>query len=158
MSATVSSAWPISGRASWKQEAGYYAFNDVHAMMSFAATGRAGEIARLRRAMRNAVEGRESNAAMTREVGMPLADGLEAFANNRYAEAIAAIEPVRDTANRFGGSHAQRDLLTLTLIDASIRAGRYAPGTALHRRAAGAQTNGVERAVAGALRARVPSS
>ena len=30
---------------------------------------------------------------------------------------------VRDTANLFGGSHAQRDLLTLTLIDASIRAG-----------------------------------
>ena len=37
--------------------------------------------------------------------------------------AIDAIEPVRDTAHRFGGSHAQRDLLTLTLIEAAIRAG-----------------------------------
>ena len=41
----------------------------------------------------------------------------------RYADAIAAIEPVRDIAHRFGGSHAQRDLLTLTLIEAALRAG-----------------------------------
>ncbi len=50
----------------WKgkleDEAGYYAFNDVHAMMSFAATGRTGEIARLRRAMRNSAKGDRSNA------------------------------------------------------------------------------------------------
>ena len=109
--------------AKLEEEAGFYAFNDVHAMMSFAATGRAGEIARLRRAMRNAAKGKESNATMTRDVGLPLVDGLAAHASSRHAEAIAAIEPVRDTANRFGGSHAQRDLLTLTLIDASIHAG-----------------------------------
>ena len=42
---------------------------------------------------------------------------------NRHAEAVDAIESVRDVANRFGGSHAQRDLLTLTLINASISAG-----------------------------------
>ena len=109
--------------AKLEAEAGFYAFNDVHAMMSFAATGRTDEVARLRRAMRNAAKGKESNAAMTREVGLPLADGLASFANKRYMEAIDAIEPVRDTANLFGGSHAQRDLLTLTLIDASIHAG-----------------------------------
>ena len=109
--------------AKLEAEAGFYAFNDVHAMMSFAATGRTDEVARLRRAMRNAAKGKESNAAMTREVGLPLADGLASFANKRYMEAIDAIESVRDTANLFGGSHAQRDLLTLTLIDASIHAG-----------------------------------
>jgi CheY-like chemotaxis protein len=106
-----------------EQEAGYYAFNDAHAMMSFAATGRNDEIARLRRSMRTAVKGNAFNAAMTRDVGMPLVDGLEAYARNRHAQSIAAIEPVRDIANLFGGSHAQRDLLTLTLIDASIRMG-----------------------------------
>ena len=31
---------------------------------------------------------------------------------------------MRDGASAFGGSHAQRDLLTLTLIDAAARAGR----------------------------------
>ena len=31
---------------------------------------------------------------------------------------------MRDIAHRFGGSHAQRDVLSLTLIDAARRAGR----------------------------------
>ena len=110
-------------KAKLDDEAGYYAFNDVHAMMSFAATGRTGEIVRLRRSMRNATKGDQSNASMTRDVGLPLAEGLLAFANNRYGEAIQTIEPVRDISGRFGGSHAQRDLLTLTMIDASIQAG-----------------------------------
>ena len=110
-------------KAKLEDEAGYYAFNDVHAMMSFAATGRTGEIVRLRRSMRNATKGDQSNASMTRDVGLPLAEGLLAFANNRYGEAIQTIEPVRDISGRFGGSHAQRDLLTLTMIDASIQAG-----------------------------------
>jgi hypothetical protein len=60
---------------------------------------------------------------MEREVGLPLATGLLAFAQGQNADAIAAIEPVRDIANRFGGSHAQRDLLTLTMIEAAIRGG-----------------------------------
>jgi tetratricopeptide (TPR) repeat protein len=110
-------------KAKLDEEAGFYAFNDVHAMMSFAATGRTGEIARLRRAMRTSAKGDDSNAAMTREVGVPLADGILSFANKRYAEAMQTIEPVRDIAARFGGSHAQRDLLTLTMIEASIRSG-----------------------------------
>ena len=74
-------------------------------------------------AMRKAAKGDRSNAAMTREVGVPLADGLLSFANKRYAEAMQIIEPVRDIAGRFGGSHAQRDLLTLTMIEASIQLG-----------------------------------
>ena len=108
-----------------KEEAGHYAFNDVHALMSFAATGRAGEIEKLQRAMRRSARGKDSNAAMTREVGLPLAEGLYAFAANRNEDAIESIESVRDIANRFGGSHAQRDLLTLTLIVAAMRAGDY---------------------------------
>jgi len=60
---------------------------------------------------------------MTRDVGLPLVDGVAAFAAGRYAGAIGAIEPIRDHAHRFGGSHAQRDLLTLTLIEAANRGG-----------------------------------
>ena len=105
-----------------EQEAGYYAFNDAHAMMSFAATGRADEIARLRRSMRAAVKGNAFNAAMTRDVGMPLVDGLEAYARNRHAQSIAAIEPVRDPPICLGQSRAAR-FADATLIDASIRMG-----------------------------------
>jgi tetratricopeptide (TPR) repeat protein len=104
-------------------EGGFYAFNDVHALMSFAATGRSPAIAHLQALMRKSASADNSNAAMEREVGQPVADGLLAFSAGRYSDAIAAIEPVRDIAHRFGGSHAQRDLLTLTLIEASIRSG-----------------------------------
>ena len=104
-------------------EAGFYAFNDVHAAMAFVATGREAQLDRLAMAMREAAADGNANAAMTREVGLPLLEGFRAFGRGRHADAIAAIEPVRDIANRFGGSHAQRDLLTLTMIEAAIRSG-----------------------------------
>ncbi|HET9339154.1 MAG TPA: tetratricopeptide repeat protein, partial [Casimicrobiaceae bacterium] len=58
------------------------------------------------------------------EVGIPLAKGVAAYGRGRYGEAVDLIAPVRDIAHRFGGSHAQRDVLTLTLVDAARRAGR----------------------------------
>ncbi len=105
-------------------ERGVYAFNDLHAMMSFAATGRTDESERLLAEMRATAEGGVgANRAMTRDIGLPLAEGMLAFAQGRPAQAIDRIDAVRDSANGFGGSHAQRDLLTLTLIAAAIKAG-----------------------------------
>ncbi len=102
-------------------EAGYYAFNDLHAALAFCACGRERALARLKSAVSAAAEGKDMLAAMTREVGIPLVTGIEAFTRGKYEAAIEAIEPIRDIANRFGGSHAQRDLLTLTLIEAALR-------------------------------------
>jgi hypothetical protein len=105
-------------------ERGFYAFNDVHAMMSFAATRRDSVAERLLRDMRGtAASGNGDNRAITAEVGLPLAEAMFAHSNGAYASASAALERVRDFAHRFGGSHAQRDVLTLTLIDASLNAG-----------------------------------
>lgn len=104
-------------------EAGFYAFNDAHAAMAFAATDRTAALSDLVGRMHHAAAQGDANAAMTRDVGLPLAQGVIAFAQGRYAEAIALIEPMRDQAHRFGGSHAQRDLITLTLIEAALRSG-----------------------------------
>ena len=49
--------------------------------------------------------------------------GLAAFGRGRTPRRSTRIEPVRDIAHRFGGSHAQRDLITLTLIEAALRSG-----------------------------------
>ena len=38
---------------------------------------------------------------------------------------LAALRPVRDVAHRFGGSHAQRDVIDLTLVEAARRAGDH---------------------------------
>ena len=43
-------------------------------------------------------------------------------------EAAQLIRPVRSIAHRFGGSHAQRDVIDLTLIEAALRAGESATG------------------------------
>ena len=118
--AEVASEW----EAKLDGEGGFYAFNDLHATLAFAATGREAAAARLMGRMLRSAEGRDANAAMTRDVGLPLARGVGAYAHGRYGEAVDLIAPVRDIANRFGGSHAQRDLISLTLIDAARRAGR----------------------------------
>ena len=110
-----------------QEERGFYAFNDLHAMMSFAATGRAADSSRLLAELRDtAASGEGANRTMTRDIGLPLAEGVLDYSRGQFGDAIEHIEPVRDTANGFGGSHAQRDLLTLTLITAALRAGDFA--------------------------------
>ncbi len=106
-----------------ESEVGFYAFNDVHATIAFAVTGREAALSKLQAGMRREAASEAANAAMTRDIGLPLAAGIVAFAQGRYAESIALIEPMRDQSHRFGGSHAQRDLVTLTLIEAALRSG-----------------------------------
>ena len=112
-----------------RQEAdhGFYAFNDLHAMLAFAATGREAAMRQQLQRFEAAAAQPGSNGAMSRDVGLPLARGIAAFARGRYAEALEHLEPVRDIAHRFGGSHAQRDLITLTLVEAALRARRPVP-------------------------------
>jgi tetratricopeptide (TPR) repeat protein len=103
-------------------ERGYYAFNDVHAAMALCL---AGDIAQGRRLVQQlegvARDGAGDNRAMTNDVGLPFAQAIVAFADGDYSTAIARILPMRDRACTFGGSHAQRDVITLTLIEAALR-------------------------------------
>lgn len=101
--------------------AGNYAFNDAHAVMAFVGAGRAGRIADVLDAQDRAMAGTGDNARFTREVGRPVVLGLKAFGEGDYAGCIAAIQPIIPIANRFGGSHAQRDLLDLTVLEAALR-------------------------------------
>ncbi len=101
--------------------------NDMHAMMAFTMAGREAEATRLMADLEWTVQhGTGTNRMMTRDVGLPACLGIQALGRGRYAEAIRHIEPVRDIAGRFGGNHAQRDALTLTLIEAAIRSGQSA--------------------------------
>lgn len=102
---------------------GIYAFNDVHAMMTFVATGDRDAQREVIATLERAAARPGTNAMMSREVGLPLARGLAAFGQGDFAGAVAQILPVRGIANRFGGSHAQRDILSWTLCEAAIRAG-----------------------------------
>lgn len=102
----------------------YYAFNDLHAMASFIGAGREDLQQRLLAASQRAADGSGINAMMSRDVGLPALKGFRAFAHGQYAQAIDLLMPLRGRANRFGGSHAQRDIFSWTLTEAAIRAGQ----------------------------------
>ena len=106
--------------------AGNYAFNDVHAAMAFIGAGRTHAVARVIAAQRSAMAGVADNVAFTREVGHPLTLAIKAFGEGNYRTTVDLIRPVRENAHRFGGSHAQRDLIDLTMIEAAIRLGQNA--------------------------------
>jgi tetratricopeptide (TPR) repeat protein len=116
--------------------AGNYAFNDLHAMIAFVGAGRAKEQEAVLEAQRAVLDGElaaADNLEFTREVGHPAARAIQSFGQGRYAECVELLRPIRHSAHRFGGSHAQRDLLDQTLIEASRRAGFDALTTALVR-------------------------
>lgn len=104
-----------------EREAGYYAFNDYHAALAFVATGRLEALQRWQARALGQTAG-PAQAMMAREVGEPLAQAFQAFATGHYARAIDLLERTRPHAQLAGGSHAQRDLLTLTLVEAALRA------------------------------------
>ncbi|WP_255836690.1 tetratricopeptide repeat protein [Pseudomonas benzenivorans] len=117
--------------------AGHYAFNDVHAILAFVGAGRAEAACALLEAQQQMLRGNTDNARFTAEVGEPVAQAILAFGDGHYAQAVRLLRPVRAIAQRFGGSHAQRDLLDLTLIEAAFRAGQQCLATALcHERLA----------------------
>lgn len=110
-----------------------YAFNDMHAMMAFAGAGRRHEVETLLAAQEDKARGQGDNAGFTRDVGLPATKGIIAFADGDYATAARLLDPIRSIAHRFGGSHAQRDVIDLTLIEAAIRGGDVALADQLTR-------------------------
>jgi hypothetical protein len=103
-------------------ENGYYAFNDVHALISYLGANR---LAEARETLSEVNKAGETNPGISRmmakHVGVPVCAGMIAFAEEKYSETVDHLYPIRSIANRFGGSNAQRDNLTQTLIEAAIR-------------------------------------
>jgi tetratricopeptide (TPR) repeat protein len=116
------------------ETAGHYAFNDLHALLALIG---AGDLTRAEAWVESVVDRASgsgvtnTNRDMTRDVGLPLMRGLLAFAHGRLDDAMQHLYPVRSRAHRFGGSHAQRDLIDQTLLAASARGGDRRVGRAL---------------------------
>jgi tetratricopeptide (TPR) repeat protein len=111
----------------------FNAFNDMHAVMSYVGAGEdnlAADLVADRR--RYAAEaGPATNIATTARVGLPICEALLAFGRGRYEEAVDLLWPIRRYVHEFGGSHAQRDVMQRTLVEAAIRAGRTAQARTL---------------------------
>ena len=126
----LADGWDLSDAA-----AGYYAFNDVHAVMAMLGAGELARaeawVARCAERAMAADDARRSNHLMAREVGLPLMRGLLALARGEADAAADALYAARGLAQRFGGSHAQRDLIDQTLLAAAARGSRRGIGRAL---------------------------
>lgn len=120
--AALADAW-----SSRTHDAAWYAFNDLHAAMAFAGAGRRADVGAVVAKLRRQVDvgGNGSNVAMTAEVGLPATLAVQAFVDGRYDDVISTLAPIRRRFHVFGGSHAQRDALQRTLLEAALRAGRH---------------------------------
>ena len=113
---------------------GFYPFNDMHAVMSFIGNGELDRAEGLVRALDEVVANRvdaSSGWRMTSEIGLPVSRSLVAFSRGEYDAVIADLLPIRTRVHHFGGSHAQRDAVERTLLEAAIRAGRHELAAAL---------------------------
>ena len=103
-----------------------YAFNDVHAMMTFVADGRLEAQNALLSANERYIESAsDANAAMSREIGLPFCLAMRDFRAGRYNQCVDRLLPIRYRTSRLGGSLAQRDIIGWTLLEAALRAKRF---------------------------------
>lgn len=130
----VGNRWQaLADRWAAASERSTYAFNDLHAMLAFVGAGREQDAARVLAAQDAALGVGDDNVAFLRDVGYDATRAIHAFGAGRYDEAVQRLRPVRSQAHRFGGSHAQRDLIDQTLIEAADRAGQALLADALRR-------------------------
>ena len=103
-----------------------YAFNDVHAMMTFVSDDRVEAQKTLLNANeRYVANASDANVAMSREIGMPFCLAMQDFKKENYGTCVDRLLPVRYMTHRLGGSFAQRDIIGWTLLEASLRAKKY---------------------------------
>lgn len=103
-----------------------YAFNDVHAMMTFVSDNRRdAQRALLGANERYVGSASDANVAMSREIGMPFCLAMQDFQDGRYGDCVDRLLPVRYRTHRLGGSFAQRDIIGWTLLEAAVRARKF---------------------------------
>lgn len=112
----------------------FCSFSDVHAMLALVGAGQWDRARALERSLEAAAQRPTRHGATTRRLGLPAARALIAFGQGRHTLAITLLASLPGTVHRLGGSHAQRDVLHLTLQQA-VEAVRR---PALRRRAAAA--------------------
>lgn len=108
----------------WEMQtlAGARPFYIVHAMMAFAAAGRAAAAGRVFEVLRNADVRTALHSLPEEALAQPFCEALLAFAHSDYAASVDFLLQVRDIAHRCGGSLAQCDLIHLTFTEAALRA------------------------------------
>jgi len=118
-------------------------FVDVHRGLAAIATGDDDGVLELVAELERRASAGQSP---TGDVVPRIARGMHAYARGRWADAIAILDSVLAETVRIGGSRAQRDLVSNTLLAAYLKAGKAAEA---HRLLAGVADRRPSLAVAG---------
>jgi len=97
---------------------GFCTFNDLHAMIAFVGAGNWNLAQRLERELVQRESRCTRHGDTTRLIGLPAGRAVIAFGRGDYTSAIRLLSSLPALAHRIGGSHAQRDVLHLTLLRA----------------------------------------
>jgi hypothetical protein len=106
-----------------------YIFNDWHAVMTFGLAGDHARNGRILAANRHLAA--PTNRQAAQRAGLRLLEGFAAFAAGRPEVTVDLLIDIRPEAHAVGGSHAQRDVIDLTLIAAAARSGQASLARAL---------------------------
>jgi len=107
-------------------EDAFCSFNDLHAMLAFVAARDWARVQRLERALARSRSRPTRHGSTTRQFGLAACRALVAYGRGDDTVAITLLASLPPHAHRFGGSHAQRDVLHLTLQRAIERVRRPA--------------------------------
>jgi tetratricopeptide (TPR) repeat protein len=97
-----------------------YIFNDWHTIMAFGLAGRSDLSEQVISANQHAVG---STRVVTEKVGLGLLEGFRFFATGEFRRSVDVLVECLPLTGAVGGSHAQRDIINLTLIAAAARSG-----------------------------------
>jgi 2'-5' RNA ligase len=99
----------------------FCSFNDLHAILAFVGARDWDRAQRLELALAETASRPTRYGETTRLLGLPACRALIAFGRRNDTLAIALLASLPALAHRLGGSHAQRDVLHLTLLHAIER-------------------------------------
>jgi hypothetical protein len=99
----------------------FCSFSDLHAMLAFVGARDWDSARRLELALAAGQSLPTRHGQTTRQLGLPACRALMAFGRGNDSLAITLLASLPALAHRLGGSHAQRDVLDLTLLQAIER-------------------------------------
>jgi tetratricopeptide (TPR) repeat protein len=113
--------------AAWAPHIGdrFCSFNDIHAMLAFVGAGDWDSAMRLERMLVRSQAQATRHGAVSRQVGLPACRALIAFGRGDDTLALTLFASLPALAHRIGGSHAQRDVLNLTMLETVERVRRH---------------------------------
>ncbi|MDH3602017.1 MAG: hypothetical protein OEU26_20590 [Candidatus Tectomicrobia bacterium] len=99
-----------------------FAFQVAHAALALAASNDHDALTLMLDQLQSTAE---QGDLFTREIVVPLVQGIVDFAQGEYAKSAQLLEPVCPQLVRIGGSHAQREVFEDTLLEAYLRAEQF---------------------------------